>query len=328
MSFDICIYYPRVEGVLTGNLVSARRWQGILSELGCNVELAGEYTGKSSDIALCLNARKSADIIARLRKDQPQIHIILALTGTDIYGEDSSAGGTERSLALADQIIQLQPRMIRQIPKKYHALVRTVFQSVELPALAALSSSSSADSDSFEVLQIANLREVKDPLLAARAVSLLPASSRVNLRHIGAPLDAKLEKEAAAEMKRSMRYSWMSQRDRAETLRMLQNSKLLLVCSKFEGAPNVISEAVVLDTPLLCSRIDGNIGLLGEDYPGCFEPGNAEELGSLLNRAEIDKSFYAELLSGIRKLRPNFERSREIESWKAILRRASQRVEA
>jgi glycosyltransferase involved in cell wall biosynthesis len=41
-------------------------------------------------------------------------------------------------------------------------------------------------------------------------------------------------------------------------------------------------EAMCSGTPVLASRIDGNVGLLGEDYAGYFEPGDARALAQAL----------------------------------------------
>jgi hypothetical protein len=43
---------------------------------------------------------------------------------------------------------------------------------------------------------------------------------------------------------------------------------------------------------VLASRIDGNVGLLGEDYAGYFEPGDAQGLTDLLMacRVSADRS--------------------------------------
>jgi glycosyltransferase involved in cell wall biosynthesis len=49
-----------------------------------------------------------------------------------------------------------------------------------------------------------------------------------------------------------------------------------------EGGAHVLMEAVCSGTPVLASRIDGNVGLLGEDYTGYFEPGDARALAQAL----------------------------------------------
>ena len=46
-----------------------------------------------------------------------------------------------------------------------------------------------------------------------------------------------------------------------------------------EGGAHVVIEAVRSGTPVLASRIDGNVGLLGADYRGYFAPGDAAGAG-------------------------------------------------
>ena len=46
---------------------------------------------------------------------------------------------------------------------------------------------------------------------------------------------------------------------------------------------------------MLASRIDGNVGLLGEGYDGLFEPGDDAGLAALLARARDD----ADMLPGL-----------------------------
>jgi glycosyltransferase involved in cell wall biosynthesis len=47
-------------------------------------------------------------------------------------------------------------------------------------------------------------------------------------------------------------------------------------------ARTVVMEAVASGTPVLASRVDGNIGMLGPDYAGCFPWGDAEVLAALI----------------------------------------------
>jgi glycosyltransferase involved in cell wall biosynthesis len=57
---------------------------------------------------------------------------------------------------------------------------------------------------------------------------------------------------------------------------------VLIHASKLEGGAHVIMEAACSGTPVLASRIDGNVGMLGEDYAGYFELGDAAGLAQLL----------------------------------------------
>jgi len=59
---------------------------------------------------------------------------------------------------------------------------------------------------------------------------------------------------------------------------------VLVHASKMEGGAHVVMEAVCSGTPVLASRIAGNLGMLGGDYPGYFSHGDAQGLADLLVR--------------------------------------------
>lgn len=85
----------------------------------------------------------------------------------------------------------------------------------------------------------------------------------------------------------------------------------------------MISEAIVAGTPVIASEIPGNIGLLGEDYPGYFKVGETRALASLMFRAEHDPEYLARLQAGIRTRQHLFFPERERQSWKDLLRELS-----
>ncbi|MFS8087401.1 MAG: glycosyltransferase, partial [Acidobacteriota bacterium] len=86
-----------------------------------------------------------------------------------------------------------------------------------------------------------------------------------------------------------------------------------------EGGANVLSEAIVAGVPVLASRIDGNVGILGADYPGLFRVGDTRELTRLMIRAETDSKFLAQLKTRVRKLAPLFDPKREERAWADLL---------
>ena len=53
-------------------------------------------------------------------------------------------------------------------------------------------------------------------------------------------------------------------------------------------------EAVRSGTPVLASRIPGNVGMLGTDYAGYFEPGDAAALAALLLRCRAEQARTAD----------------------------------
>ena len=92
-----------------------------------------------------------------------------------------------------------------------------------------------------------------------------------------------------------------------------------MVTSRLEGGANVISEAIAAGVPVLSSRIDGSIGLLGPDYPGVFPVGDTDALAALLVRCERDAAFLRALAERCVALRPLVDPARERASWRALL---------
>ena len=166
---------------------------------------------------------------------------------------------------------------------------------------------------------VGHLRPVKDPLLLARAVRELPAGSRLRVEHIGDSLDEALAAAAREEMGTNPRWSWLGARSRLETLRAIASAHLLVLPSRSEGGPGVVAEAVMASTPVLATRVDGVVGMLGPSYPGLFDVGDAAGLTRLLARAETDAAFLQELTLAGGDCRPRFERVRELAEWRALL---------
>ena len=164
-----------------------------------------------------------------------------------------------------------------------------------------------------------HLRPVKDPLRTALAARLLPDSSRITITHLGGALSDEMKQAAEEEQRVNPRYRWYGEQQRGRALRILSRCRLLVLTSKSEGGANVIGEAVTLGVPVLSSRIAGSIGLLGDDYPGFFPYGDTQTLADLIQRAETDAAFYAELRERCERIRPLFEPAREREAWRSLL---------
>ena len=81
----------------------------------------------------------------------------------------------------------------------------------------------------------------------------------------------------------------------------------------------MISEAAVAGVPVLASRMDGNVGLLGSDYPGYFPVGDTRALAQLLERLEQEPAFATLLTKAIGRRAPLFQPAREIAAWRQLL---------
>jgi glycosyltransferase involved in cell wall biosynthesis len=173
--------------------------------------------------------------------------------------------------------------------------------------------------EAFEVCLVAHLRAVKDPLLAARATELLPRTSRIRVLHCGAALEPALRIEVEQAASRNPRYQWLGPLSHGDAMRTICASHALLVTSRSEGGANVVSEAVINDVPVLSTRIDGSVGLLGVEYPGYFPVGDAGALAQVLSKFELDATFRRTLERACAARKPLFEVDRERAAWAALL---------
>jgi putative glycosyltransferase (TIGR04348 family) len=299
----------------SGNGTTTARWTRILRELGHDVRIASRYDGADADLMIALHAWRSADAIAGFRARYPKRPLIVALTGTDIYEYlDRDPAPTLHSLACADRLVALQELARRRVPARFRRKVRVVYQSA--PPLRRAASASTRNVD---VAVIGHLREVKDPFRAAEAARRLPASSRIRVVHLGAAETPRWAAMAKAEMRANPRYLWRDDRPRADVRRLLGRARAMVLSSLREGGANVISEAAVAGVPVLASRIDGSVGLLGSDYPGYFPVGDTAALARLLERIEIDPKFLARLRRAILRRARLFGRPREKAAWKKLI---------
>jgi len=305
---------PAQPGSKTGNRITALRWAKRLRELGWRVQVGDLWTGERCDLLVALHARKSHASIVRHAREQPDSPRIVALTGTDLYGDiiDDDVAAAE-SLGLATRLVVLQPRGIDQLPEQFRGKARVIRQ-------AASAAPSMATQPGFVAYALSHLRDVKDPLLAAHAVALLPATSTIRVIHIGGAHDETWRTRAVeAERATRGRWTWLGARPRVSALGLLASGRLLVLTSRSEGGANVVTEAIAAGVPVLSTRIDGSLGILGDDYPGYFEVGDAAGLAELLTRCEAEPGFLAELRTRVAELRPLVDPARERASWRALL---------
>jgi glycosyltransferase involved in cell wall biosynthesis len=103
-------------------------------------------------------------------------------------------------------------------------------------------------------------------------------------------------------------------------MRWLASSHALVVSSVMEGGANVICEAARIGVPVLASRVPGNVGMLGRDYPGYFPLYHSKALARLIERCRTDTSFYNKLRSAVLRRHALFTPSAERAALKAALR--------
>jgi Glycosyl transferases group 1. len=317
----IGIVTPAPKGSRSGNRVTALRWAKILRKLGHRVSIAQEYCDEEYDLLIALHARRSHSAVARFRQKHPEAPIIVALTGTDLYRDLHNSRQAQNSLQLAKEIVVLHPGALRELDTAARRKAHVIYQSVEADrARTTHGRASNRSSNGFDVCVIGHLRPVKDPFRAALAARLLPQTSEIRITHIGGAMTPQMEQHAQREMRINPRYRWLGELSRPRTLRILAASRLSIISSRIEGGANILSESIVASVPVLASRIQGNTGILGADYPGLFQVGNTRQLARLLSRAETNFEVFSKLKSRVKKLRPLFDPKQEQMAWAKLIR--------
>jgi putative glycosyltransferase (TIGR04348 family) len=308
-----------------GNRITALRWARIFRRLGNSVSILQEYDGEPYDLLVALHARKSYRSVINFRCQNPAAPVVVALTGTDLYRDLRTNHWAQESLDMATRILVLQPKAIEELRPSWRKKTRVIYQSVGngqaltdsrgRSATIRATKTEARTNGSFDVCVIGHLRAVKDPFRTAMAARSLPDSSKVRVLQIGGAMTAAMANRARKEMNTNKRYRWLGEQTRSRALRILNRSYLSVLSSRMEGGANVLSEAIAASVPILASRIDGNVGILGADYPGYFDVGNTTQLARLLSRAETSPEYLAELKAWSKGLAVLADPAREAQAW-------------
>ena len=254
--------------------------------------------------------------MAQYRLVRPIGGLVLALTGTDVYRDIHEDDVAQQSLALADRLVVLQPGAMGELSTAQQARCDVVFQSA--PSLKPVP----RHTRHFEIVQVGHLRHEKDPFTPITALRMLSPESHIRLVHIGTALDTHHADTMRIVTRDEPRLNWLGGLSRAQTRQRIKRAHLLVIASRMEGGANVIVEAVTAGVPVIASRISGNVGMLGEDYPGYFTLGDAAGCAAILRRAETDQMFYQRLVKACAKRAANFVPEREATAIRASIARA------
>ena len=292
----IILVSPALAEANNGNWHTAQRWAKFLSDY-CDIELLKQWPAPATEAArqgkpqapqamLALHARRSAASIQAWAQAWPAKPLIVVLTGTDLYRDIQCDAEAQRSLALATQLVVLQDAALAELPEAWRSKARVIYQSA--PALKPARKSSSR----FVAIMVGHLREEKDPLTFMRAAAH-DLTTGIYFEQVGEALAPQFAQAARATEQRTPRYRWLGGMPRAATRQRIKHAHVLVNCSQMEGGAHVILEAVQAGTPVLASRISGNIGMLGADYAGYFALGDDSKLAALLRRCAGEADFLA-----------------------------------
>jgi len=290
---EIVLVTPALADANNGNWRTAQRWARLLGP-HYRVRLVsswieGDKSGLVPVAMIALHARRSAAAIQAWRDAYPQRPLMVVLTGTDLYRDIAVDAQAQRSLQLADRLVVLNELGLQALPDALRAKASVCLQSS--PARQTLPKTTRH----LRALMVGHLREEKCPQTYQAAAARLADRRDVLLDHIGDALDTTLGAAAAACARQYPSYRWLGGLTHGAVRRHIQRAHVLVHASRMEGGAQVVIEAITSGTPVLASRIDGNVGLLGTGYGGYFDVGDSEALAHLLRLCRGDPAMLAAL---------------------------------
>ena len=308
----LVIVTPYLAAANNGNWQTARRWALFLAD-DYEVHVTDDWRGGDEALMIALHARRSAPSIAAWRAAHPARPLVVVLTGTDLYRDIDTDATAQRSLQLADRLVVLNDLGARRLPSALRDRVRVIVQSA--PARRPRTKTTRR----LRALMVGHLRDEKSPRTYFDAARRLAHRHDIVFDHVGGALDATLADEARTLASQVPGYRWLGALPHGATRTRIAAAHVLVHPSRMEGGAHVVIEAVTSGTPLLASRIDGNVGLLGTGYGGYFEPGDAAGLAALVERARDDAAMLPALQAQCAALAPRFAPAHERATLRALV---------
>jgi putative glycosyltransferase (TIGR04348 family) len=306
-----------------GNWRTAQRWRRMLAPV-VRSTIATQWGGEPYSVMLALHARRSAASIeswdnaraaAGAAGGRP---LIVVLTGTDLYRDIRSDACAQRSLQVADALVVLQEQALESLPALLRDKAIVIYQS------GARRTTLSKTRRQLRAVMVGHLRDVKCPQTLFEAARMLQSRGDILIDLVGGALDAGLAQQATLTAQSCPYYRWLGALPHANTLQRIQRAHVLINASSIEGGAHTVLEAVRAGTPVLASRIPGNVGMLGAGYAGYFPCGDADALARLLVRCRDQPALLATLRRQCRARAFLFEPRREQRALRDLVARLLQ----
>lgn len=302
---NVVIVSPALASANNGNWQTAKRYRQMLVGQ-FRVRLVSEWDGAESDaVLIALHARRSYPSIAAWFAARGSNGLVVVLTGTDLYRDIKQDAQAQQSLQWAARLVVLQATGLAELAaplrKKTTVLLQSTTPRVTLPKAIGR----------VRAVMVGHLRPEKAPQTLFEAAALLAAHPDIHFRHIGGEHDLQLAQRARQTAAHYPQYQFIGALSHAATRREIQRAHVLVHTSIMEGGAHVLMEAICSGVPVIASRIAGNIGMLGDDYAGLFEVGDAQGLATLLLKFKNEPSFALSLQKQCALRAPLFEPTHE-----------------
>ena len=312
----LALVTPALPAAHNGNGQTAGRWARLLAA-DYRVQIMTAWTGQPADLMVALHARRSAASIRAWTAVGARRPLVVVLTGTDLYRDLQTPGAPAdevmASLRAADALVALNTLAPARLPEPLRVRTHIVLQSCSERRPRP------RPQGHLRVLAVGHLRDEKDPRTVFAAMRRLAHRPDIRLDHLGDDLDPTLGEEARALAAAQPNYRWLGALLPSAVRTRMAAAHVLVHPSRMEGGAHAVIEAVRSGMAVLASRIDGNVGLLGEDYPGYVEPGDADGFARALQQLRDEPAMLTDWTRRAQALVPRFEPAQERQSLRTLL---------
>jgi putative glycosyltransferase (TIGR04348 family) len=321
----VVIVTPALKEANNGNWRTAERWAGFLSSR-YDVHLAASWScsQKAVDnprLLIALHARRSAESIEAWSSTFPSRPVVTVLTGTDLYPDIRQDPVSLESLRLSTALLVLQNKGIEALPAQFQSKAAVIYQSCSAWKPRAVKPAP------FTLRMVGHLRSEKSPETFMQLAQRFDEAQGIRLELLGGVIDPELGERASRLTAQSKVFFWQGALSYRATRSRTRDAHLLVHPSRLEGGAHAILEAAMSGTPVLASKVPGNVGMLGDDYLGYFEYGNVQQLEDLVYECQeshaAGEGLYGLLLEQIKTrralFRPSYERKVLLQFVKHLL---------
>lgn len=154
---------------------------------------------------------------------------------------------------------------------------------LQISNIVSLSQFEATNANTINVITVGRLTYQKDSVRMARVLAnMASADSDFKALMLG---EGELEAEVQAALAQTPQVELPGYVPNAESL--IANAKILLHLSRYEGQPNVVLEAVVVNTIPVVSDIGEHLEVLGPEYPFYVSPTATDaEIAQMIQHAQ------------------------------------------
>lgn len=141
----------------------------------------------------------------------------------------------------------------------------------------------------FDIIFLGRLEDVKDPLRFVKLIEKIKQHQEIKVAMVG---DGSLRSQVEEEInKLSLNKNIVLFGNQVNPYKILLNSKILVITSKYEGMPMNALEAIACNIPVVSTPVDGLLDIIDRKYLCKTDQDFVETILKILNREEVRKHY-------------------------------------